>query len=111
MFGASLFARLDVFAKEFDDVFGRRSGKEYLGYALRLQLCDILLGNYSTKKDKTVVHSLIVQKSYDARTERVVRAAEYRNSDSINVLLQCCRSDHFGSLAQSGVDNLHAGVA
>jgi hypothetical protein len=39
-----------------------------------------------------------------------VSAAEYRDAYSIDVFLQCRGSNHFRCLAQTGVDNFHAGI-
>ena len=107
----SLSARFNVVAQKLDDVFGRSAGKKYFRDALFFQLRNIFLWNDAADEDEAVVHSFFAQQLDDARAESVVSAAQDRHTDGVHVFLERGGRDHLGRLAQTGVDDFHAGVA
>lgn len=54
---------------------------------------------------------LFTEQLHDARYDRTVRSGENGQSDDLNVFLQRRAHDHFGSLAQAGVNHFHARIA
>ena len=56
-------------------------------------------------------HFVLLQQFHHPRHNRVMRAAQNRQSDHIDIFLQRGVDDHLGCLAKPGINDLHAGVA
>ena len=102
---------MDIFANELRDILSRCTGEKDFGDALLLKFGDVFLRNNSSQDYQSVLHSLFAQQRNDSRAQRVMRAAQDRHSDCVNVLLQSRRRDHLRGLTQAGVDDFHAGIA
>ena len=86
-------------------------GRKIFGDARFLERGNVGFGNDAADQHGHVGHALGVQQFHQARADRVVRAGKNREADDVDVFLHGGRGDHFGRLAQAGVDHFHAGVA
>ena len=100
-----------MFADVGDDVLGVGAGEKNFGDACLLEGGNIGFGNDAADEDHDVVHIFFVEEVHELRAEGVVRAAEDREADDVDIFLGSGAGDHLGGLAQAGVDDLHAGVA
>ena len=103
--------RDDAGLQELDDRTSRRARREHLGDALLLQLAHVVVRDRPADDDEHVLGALIAQQRKDARHERHVRAGEDRDADRVGVFLDHRLDDLLGRLVQTGVDDLHPGVA
>ena len=71
----------------------------------------VLFRDDAAAGDEDVVASLLVQQLADARKQRHVRAAQDREPDDVDVLLDGGGGDHLRRLMQPGVDDFHSGIA
>src|SRR6476659_9200741 len=104
-------ARGNVSTDELDDVVHRCARLENGCDASLFHALDILIGNDSAQYHQHVVHFVVLQEFHHSRDDGVVRARKNGEPDYMDVLLQCCIHNHFGSLAQSCVNDLHAGIS
>src|SRR5262249_36242679 len=89
----------------------RGAGLEDCGHPGFLETVDVLIGDNAAHEDDDVVHLVLLEQVHHARNDRVVRAGEDRKSNYLNVFLQRGGHNHFGSLADACVDDLHASIA
>ena len=109
--GHRLVVSADVAANEIYNFLGRSTREEDLGDAGLFQGGDIRFRNNSTDKHGHVFHVFGAQQVHQMRAERVVRPGKNGKPDDVHIFLFGGGGDHFGSLAQAGVYDLHAGVA
>jgi len=105
------FPRLNIFAEKLDDIFSGRSGKEYFCNALRFEFRKIFLGNNASHEYKTIIHSFFAKQLNDSWAKRVMRTAQYRHTNGIDIFLQSRGCDHFRCLSQSRIDHFHSSIA
>ena len=96
---------------EVDDVLGGSSREKNFGDAGFFQGGDVGFGDDAAEEDGDVIHAFFVKHGHELGADGVVRAGKNGEADDVNVFLNGGGSDHLGSLAQTGVDYLHAGVA
>ena len=96
---------------EIHDVLRGGSGKEDSGDAGLFEGGDVGFGDDAADEDGDVVHAFVVEKFHQLRADGVVGAGEDREADHVDVFLYGGGGDHLGSLAQTGVNDFHAGVA
>ncbi len=89
----------------------RRTGSEKLAHADLFQFLDVFVGHNAAAGEEHIVQAALAQQFQDAREDRHVRAGEHGNANDIHVLLQRGFRDHFGRLAQTGVDHFHSRIA
>ena len=113
-FGAMSFLRslawLNVFAEKLDNVFGGSAGKEDFSDALVFEFWQVLLRHNAADEHEAVGHPFLAQQLNNPRAQRVVRAAQYRNAYSVDVLLKRGSGNHLWRLPQTGVDDFHSRV-
>ena len=102
--------RLHVCPDELDDVVHGGAGLEDAGHADFLEALDILIGNDAAHQHEDIVHFVLLEQVHYAWDDGVVRAGQDRETDDLHVFLQRGVDDHFGRLAESGVNDFHAGV-
>src|SRR5580700_1430935 len=96
---------------ELDDVLGGSSGQENFRDAGFFQGRDIGFGNNAADKDGNVVHAFFAEQGHELRADGVVGAGEDGETDDVHVFLDGGGGDHLRGLAQTGVNDFHAGVA
>src|SRR5882762_5862013 len=101
----------DAFVDEVHDVLCGSAGEEDFGDAGLLQGRDVGFGDDAADEDGDVVHAFVVEEFHELWADGVVRAGKDGEADDVDVFLDSGRGDHFGSLAQAGVNDFHAGVA
>ena len=73
-----------------------------------LERLDVVVGDDPADRDQDVVQPLLLELAADLGHERHVRARQDRQADDVHVLLERCRDDHVGRLAEARVDDLEA---
>src|SRR4029077_8571555 len=100
-----------MLADELDDVVHRGAGLEDAGHADFLEAFDILIGDDPANQHQHIIHFVLLQQVHHAWNDGVVRARENRKSDDLHVFLERGADDHLRRLAQTCVDDFHAGIA
>jgi hypothetical protein len=96
---------------ERNDVLGGRAGQEDFRDAGLFHGGNVGFGNDAADENGDVVHALFAQQVHELWADGIVRAGEDGEADDVNVLLDGGGGNHFGRLAEAGVDYLHACVA
>src|SRR5947208_5995700 len=97
--------------EEGDDFPERRPRAEHDLDAGLLELGDVFLRNDPAARDEDVARLPFLEELHDLREQGHVSAAEAREADRVDVLLDRGLDDVLRRLPQPGVDDLHAGVA
>jgi Zn-dependent protease with chaperone function len=93
------------------DLRDRRAGAEDLGDARRAQGLDVVVRDDPADRDQDVAHAAFGEQLHDPRHQRHVGTRQDGQADHVDVLLERCRGDHLGRLAEAGVDDLEPFVA
>ena len=101
----------DALVNEIDDVLGGGSGKKDFGDAGLFQGGNVGFGNNAADEHRDVGHAFFVEELHELGADSVVGAGKDRETDHVDVFLDGGGGNHFGSLAQAGVNDFHAGVA
>src|SRR5262245_37087038 len=101
----------DVLAEEGRDLADRRARPEHARDAGLAERLDIVVGDDPAGRHEHVVEAALAHQRGDPRDERHVGAAQDRQADDVDVLLERRVHDHLGRLAKARVDDLEALVA
>src|SRR5688572_33240908 len=71
---------------------------------------EVFIGDDPADKHLYLRLAIHLQQFHNAWSERHVRTGKNRKTDNIHILLEGSFSDHFRRLAQTSIDDLHAGV-
>src|SRR5205823_3833711 len=97
--------------EEGDDFAERRTGAEHDLDAGLLELGEVFLRNDPAARDEDVARLPFLEELHDLREQGHVSAAEAREADRVDVLLDRGLDDVLRRLPEPGVDDLHAGIA
>jgi len=101
----------NAFVDEVDDVLSGCAGQEDFSDPRSLEIGDVGFRDDAAEKHGHVVHAFFAEQIHQLRADSVVGAREDGEADDVDILLDGGRGDHFRRLAQTGVDDFHAGVA
>src|SRR6266700_3184943 len=104
-------AGMNAGTNEFHDLIHGGAGLEDGGDTRFLQRIYVLVGDNSAEDQQHIVHLVLLEQIHYTGNDRIVRTRKNREPDDVDVFLQRGINDHFGSLAQAGVDDFHSGVA
>ena len=76
-----------------------------------LERLDVLLRDCAAENNQDVGSLPFLKQRKDARNDDIVRAGQDAEPDAVHVLLDGGIDDHLRRLSQTGIDDLHAGVA
>ena len=96
---------------EVNDVLGRSSRQENLSDSGLLEAWNVGFRDDPANKHGDILHALFVEQFHKLRAQGIVCARQDRKADHVDVFLNCSAHYHFRRLAQSGIDDFHAGVA
>src|SRR5467141_3152579 len=96
---------------EVNDVLRGGSGKEDFGDAGLFECGDVGFGDDAADENGNIVHAFVVEEFHQLGADGVVGAGEDGEADDVDILLDGGGGDHFGGLAQAGVNDFHAGIA
>src|SRR5690606_34804353 len=102
---------LHVFVDELHDVLGVRPGAKDGLEAQVLECLGVLFGDDAATEEQDIIDAALLELFDDTREEFEMRAGENAETDDIDVFLEGGFGDHFGRLADAGVDHLAATVA
>src|SRR6266480_1315040 len=97
--------------EEGDDFPERRPRAEHDLDAGLLELGDVFLRNDPAARDEDVARLPFLEELHDLREQGHVSAAEAREADRVDVLLDRGLDNVLRRLPEPGVDDLHAGIA
>lgn len=98
-------------AHELDNILRGGSGEEDTGDAGFAKGGDVRFGDDAADEDGDVGHALGAEQAHQLGADGVMRSGEDGEADYVYVFLFGCGDDHFGRLAQAGIDDFHAGIA
>src|SRR5467141_604010 len=101
----------DALVDELHDVLGGGSGEKDFGNAGFFEGGDIGFGDNAADENGDVGHAFVVEEFHQLGADGVVGSGEDGEADDVDVFLDGGGGDHFGGLAQAGVNDFHAGVA
>jgi hypothetical protein len=102
---------LHIGTNEFYDLVHGRTGLENRAHTRPLQAIHILVGDDAAHEHQHVIYLVLLEEVHNARHYGIVRPGKNRQPDHVHIFLQRRVHNHFGSLAQTGVDDFHAGIA
>jgi hypothetical protein len=95
---------------EIHDVLGGGAGEEDFGDTGFFEGGNVGFGDDAADENGDVAHAFVVEELHELGADGVVRAGEDGEADDVDVFLHGGRGDHFGGLAQAGVNDFHAGI-